>query len=217
VVDEKSDPTLTFTYTSLATTVTIKMEEEGDPTSHVAQDFTVPATVGATLSYNAPNVPGWRLTNTAIQSVSPLAGGASEIVFTYAKITSKVTIVHREHVNGNDTDPIIKVTEVANPVDDGTPTDVLTPDLTDVYYLARQTEVTYEYNGTDPESVNAFYDKELVDITVNTVNRLTGISLAEAAKIEGQRRGDIVTVAAPAIMDWQLVGPASQKRCRTIL
>jgi hypothetical protein len=205
------DRIVTFNYASRVTTVTIKMVKDGDTSTNVASPFAVSATVNGALNYNAPYVPGYRLTGAASGNANPvLANGASVITFTYAQITSKVTIVHREHVTGTAADPIIKVTEVSSPALN-TPTQVLTPDLTDIYYTARQPDVSYLFNGTDPVSVDAFYDKQTVTVDVTTVDDETGlVDLGEGYQVSNVRKGDIITVAAPAIADYQVAGASSQ-------
>ncbi|MDR0468609.1 MAG: hypothetical protein LBH09_01380, partial [Peptococcaceae bacterium] len=105
-LDEASDFVVTestrekiFNYASLATTVAIKMVDSGG--ADVAAHFTVSAVAGQPFSYYAPDVPGHFLTGSASGSVSEVReDGASEIVFTYAQVNSKVTIIAKE----NDTD-----------------------------------------------------------------------------------------------------------------
>ncbi|MDR2711924.1 MAG: hypothetical protein LBB91_02285, partial [Clostridiales bacterium] len=197
--------TYTFIYVSTEGTVKITLQEEGS--GDILGFFYEPAKVGEPFSYNAPDLSGYKLVSPGSIGIidNVLPGGASEIVFKYAKITSPVTIVYKEDISGR----VIRVVEVIPPVV-GEGNIVLTPDLdAPEFYTAKQLSVTYDYDGDNPVEVEAFYSKDLVNIPIMAVDHFTDATdppLGTQSPFLNQRKGEITTVTAPAIVGYTLVG-----------
>ena len=197
--------TYTFTYITTEGTVKISLQEEGS--GNILAFFYEPATVGEPFTYNAPNLSGYKLVNLSSIGVvtNVLPGGASEIIFKYAKIQSPVTVVYKEDISGR----VIRVVEVIPPVigDDNI---VLTPDLGDPdFYTAKQLSVSYDYDGVNPVEVEALYSKDLVDIPIIAMDYFTDATdppLGAQSPILNQRKGEVTTVTAPTVPGYVLVG-----------
>jgi len=201
------DRTMTFHYTSTAGMVKISLVDDATGAPVGAGSFNVAAEIGSPFTYLATNVDGYRLVSaSSIGSVVSVAGdGSSEIVFRYAKIQSKVTVVCKEDDTSG---KIICVVEIANPVV-GTDTSVATPDLTNEYYTAIQDSVIYSFNGTDVVEVEAYYEKELIDIDVVAIDDATNLELGRDTLI-GQRKGEVISVTAPMVADYVVIGASTR-------
>ncbi|MCL1873489.1 MAG: hypothetical protein FWF85_05165, partial [Clostridiales bacterium] len=197
-----------FTYTSTATTVRITLLEEGS--NKDLGSFSVPATIGEAFVYRAPNVPGYKvISNPPVVTVDPvLPDGASEIVFKYVMISSKVSIVYREE---NEYGPVIRVVEIEEPeVNEWV--EVETPDLGHPeYYTRLQDSVSYYFNGSDIVEINAYYRKNLVSVDVHKVDYLTKDPIEAKGTVDNLRQGEVATITAPSVLGgWVVVGSTTQ-------
>jgi hypothetical protein len=202
------DKTLRFNYLSLASAVRIRMVDGAD--NDIIPGFFVAATTGGILSYNAPNLPGYYLTDTqGIQIADPvLADGESELLFHYAPLSpSSVTIIAKE----NDTfGRIIRIVEVPTPTS-GTH-DYPSPDLSADFYtvIPGSEDVSIDWDGMTSASGEAYYTKDLVSIAVNKVDFLTSAPIEAPGSVAGQRQGEAATIAAPTLTGYVLIGSATQ-------
>ncbi|MDR2712865.1 MAG: S-layer homology domain-containing protein, partial [Clostridiales bacterium] len=193
-----------FNYESLATTVKIRMLDEED--HNVAPAFDVGAEVGSAFTYNAPDVAGYYLLpdKSSIGTVEPVvADGVSEIIFRYARITSKLTVVARE----NDTfGRVIRIVEIADPIEG--PHDYDAPDLSEDFYtpLAHPNIVSIDWDGINTMFGEAYYSKDLVDIEINKEHFITSDPIGSPDYLRDQRKGEAVRVGAPDVADMALVG-----------
>ena len=195
----------TFNYTSTDGVVRITLKEQG--TGNLLGSFNVPATVGSPFTYLAPAVGGYYLTSTSnigyVGSVA--AGGASEIIFEYAKVTSKVTVTYIE----DGTTDVIRVVEITSPVT-GTPTLINPPATLPGYYTLKSGEATktYTFDGTNAVNVDVYYVKDLVSIPITAVDDVTGADLGAQSPLTNRRQGEVVSVPAPVISGYTLIGEA---------
>ncbi|MDR0862688.1 MAG: S-layer homology domain-containing protein [Oscillospiraceae bacterium] len=195
----------TFNYTTLATTVTIKLKKQGTEDPVGAGTFTVAATANSPFTYLAPFVNGYKLTTTSnIGRVDPVAAdGSSEIVFEYAQIVSKVTVIYKEtDTNG----AVIRSVEIVGPTTGGA--DFAPPTTLPGYYTlqAGSTSVYYNFNGTDALTIEAYYDKELVPVAITATDDAGSADLSDSnGSLVDQRRGEVVSVAAPIIPNYIVV------------
>ncbi|MDR2712209.1 MAG: hypothetical protein LBB91_03730, partial [Clostridiales bacterium] len=201
------DQEIIFKYVSLATTVKIRMVNAAGV--DIIPGFDVPAVTGGVLTYHAPNLPGYYLTDpSSIGKVDPvLAEGASEILFHYAPIVSKITIVAKE----NDKDGrIIKVVEVS-PLGIGE-YDYTAPDLAAEFYTPKASPnlVKINWDGTNAASGEAYYTKDLASVKVNKIDSATGLPIEGFATVSGLPKGEAATIDAPILTGWVLIGEKSQ-------
>jgi hypothetical protein len=195
----------TFKYTTTATIVTIKLQDDdsGDPVG--ADTFTEPATKDSPFTYLAPFVDGYKLTTASnigrVNSVA--ADGSSEIVFEYAQIVSKVTVIFKEMDTNGD---VIRSDEIASPTQGGAS---FAPPATLPGYYTLQTDsesVPYNFDGTNALTIEAYYDKDLVDIAI-TATDATGAADLSAYNytLHDQRKGEVATITAPPIPSYIVV------------
>ncbi|MCL1873217.1 MAG: hypothetical protein FWF85_03780, partial [Clostridiales bacterium] len=201
------DQEIIFKYVSLATTVKIRMVNAAGV--DIIPGFDVPAVTGGVLTYHAPNLPGYYLTDpSSIGKVDPvLAEGASEILFHYAPIVSKITIVAKE----NDKDGrIIKVVEVS-PLGIGE-YDYTAPDLAAEFYTPKASPnlVKINWDGTNAASGEAYYTKDLASVKVNKTDSATGLPIEGFGTVSGLPKGEAATIDAPILTGWVLIGAKSQ-------
>jgi hypothetical protein len=113
-------------------------------------------------------------------------------------------VVYKE---GDKYGPVIKKDEIVNPTDDGTGV-FIPPATLPGYYnrLAVSATVPYEFYGVDAVTIEAYYEKELVNIPITTVNDLPGTDLSSnGTTMDYQRKGEVVTVTAPVISGYVVV------------
>ena len=211
-VKEKNE-TVIFEYDSLATTVTIRMVDDKDPTKNVAAPFAVAAEAGSPFTYNAPDVAGYYLTSeSTIGILDPVvAGDTNVITFKYAKITSLLTIICKEENTGG---RVIRVVEIPTAGLDAGTYEYDAPDLlTKDFYTAKagSEKVSITWDGITAASVEAYYSKVMVDITIDLLD-VTDPEEPELIRSESlsARKGEAVTVGAPDVSLMVLVGPAAK-------
>ncbi|CAH8711759.1 DUF5057 domain-containing protein [Paenibacillus thiaminolyticus] len=197
VVGDK-DETVTFDYDTLATVVAIRMVDVSG--NEVAPSFNVAATTGESFSYNAPYVSGYNLEGAITQTISSVSSVSNSLTFVYSQASGNVTVVLTE--GGR----IIKTASETFAVNETR--EIPVPDLAADHYTAISTADTITYNGT-ALTVEYQYTKDLVDIPVQAVDYVTN-DVLDTVIIASQRKGEAVTVGAPNVANYVLVGSQTQ-------
>ncbi|WP_259391941.1 MucBP domain-containing protein [Paenibacillus thiaminolyticus] len=190
----EDNETVTFEYETLATAVTIHMVD--DSGTEIAPSFNVAATTGESFSYNAPYVSGYNLEGAVTQTIASVSSANNSLTFTYSQASGNVTVVLKEGSR------IIKTMSETFAVNETR--EIPVPDLTADAYTAVSAAETVTYTGT-ALTVEYEYTKDTVDIPVKAVDYLTGKEL-KTSTVTGQRKGEAVTVGAPDVTDYVLVG-----------
>ncbi|WII37512.1 S-layer homology domain-containing protein [Paenibacillus thiaminolyticus] len=190
----EDNETVTFEYETLATAVTIRMVDGSG--TEIAPSFHVAATTGESFSYNAPYVSGYNLEGAVTQTISSVSSANNSLTFTYSQASGNVTVVLKE---GSRIITTMSETFAVNET-----REIPVPDLTADAYTAVSTAETVTYTGT-ALTVEYEYTKDTVDIPVKATDYLTGAEL-DTSTVTGQRKGEAVTVGAPDVTDYVLVG-----------
>jgi hypothetical protein len=66
--------------------------------------------------------------------------------------------------------------------------------------------LSYSFDGTNAAQVTLYYTKDLVDIDILTINDADGSDLGGGYTWTGQRKGEAVTIDAPVIAGYTVLG-----------
>ncbi|MCL1873503.1 MAG: S-layer homology domain-containing protein, partial [Clostridiales bacterium] len=214
---------VTFIYKEIepaqATTVRIRMVNAAD--ADIIPGFDVPATVGSSLTYNAPILPGYYLTGPEAGTANPvLPDGESEIIFTYAplilleisvyivKDEGAPQLIELREVSAG-TDAIVAVPYLPGYIlkeyqEDNGPVEPA-GDITHVGFsnISASHEVTFYY-----QNMENFVEDEFFNILVQGIDEDTGIDLYNHVLMVRRSDTETIEVSAFDVIGYELLSPS---------
>ncbi|MDR2713764.1 MAG: MucBP domain-containing protein, partial [Clostridiales bacterium] len=214
---------VTFIYKEIepaqATTVRIRMVNAAD--ADIIPGFDVPATVGSSLTYNAPILPGYYLTGPEAGTVNPvLPDGESEIIFTYAplilleisvyivKDEGAPQLIELREVSAG-TDAIVAVPYLPGYIlkeyqEDNGPVEPA-GDITHVGFsnISASHEVAFYY-----QNMENFAEDEFFNILVQGIDEDTGIDLYNHVIMVRRSDTETIEVSAFDVIGYELLSPS---------